>query len=230
MRWRGTRTPKVGGGAGCKMQRRNLASDNEERMRNRLSFAFALLLMDASAVGQDQPRAKQPSMNVATVALTIGMPRAKVLGLIQQAGYKYLELSNEGKQSTVAVTQRNLDDAVQRAMVKIDNDGQLVFRDGTLVRIQKEIAADAIHTDRDLAFTLYAVAQEFEKEGNNHSCALQTTVDTPSLETPGLEGKNLLIGCDAGAGAYRTIVVRWVTMETQQNQLHVGVFEQLGHQ
>lgn len=172
-----------------------------EKCLVRLNSAFMFLLMAATVLGQDQPRAKQPSMTIATVALTLGMPRAKVLGLIQQAGYKYLELPTEGKESKVAVTQRNLEDKVQVAMAAIDNDGQLVFRDGLLVRIQKEIASDKINTDRDLAFTLYALVQEFEKEGNSRLCALQTTVDPPSADTPGLEGKNVIIGCDAGGGA-----------------------------
>jgi hypothetical protein len=200
-------------------------------MRIRLTFELGLLLMAATAVGQDQSaRTKEPSMDVATVTLRLGMPRSKVLAQIQQAGYKFVELSAEGKESAVAVTTRNLDDAVQRAMVALDNDGKLVFRDGLLVRIEKEIASDEIKTDRDLAFAVYAAVQELEKEGTSNSCGVKTMVDAPSTDTPGLEVKNVIITCNAGAGAYRTILIRWVTIETLKSQHHVAVFKELWRQ
>jgi hypothetical protein len=184
--------------------------------------------MAATAVGQDQSaRTKEPGMDVATVTLRLGMPRSKVLAQIQQAGYKFVELSAEGKESAVAVTTRNLDDAGQRAMVVWDNDGKLVFRDGLLVRIEKEIASDGINTDRDLALAVYAAVQELEKEGTSKSCGVKTMVDAPSTDTPSLDIKNVIITCNEGAGAYRTILIRWVTNETLKSQLHVGVFKEL---
>ncbi len=198
-------------------------------MKIHCTFALVSLLMAAAAMGQDQSTAqtKQPSMDVATVTLTLGMPRGKVLAQIQQAGHKFLEMPAEGKESRVAVTLRNIDDPVQRAMVLVDNEGELFFRDGALVRIQKEVASDKINTDRDLALSLYALVQELEKDDSSHSCGLKTTAEAPSIDAPGLEAKNIVITCGAGNGVFRTIVVRWVTMETQGSQIHVGVFKEL---
>jgi hypothetical protein len=201
-------------------------------MRIYLIFAFGFLLIAATAVGQDQSMAhtKEPSMEVATVRLRLGMPRSRVLAQIQQAGYKVLELSAEGKESAVGVTTRNLDDAIQRAMVAVDNDGKLVFRDEVLVRIENEVASDGINTDRDLALAVYAAVQELEKESTSNSCGVKTTVDAPTTDTPGLEAKNVIITCNAGSAAYRTILIRWVTNETLKSQLHVRVFKELWRQ
>jgi len=164
-------------------------------------------------------------MDVATVKLTLGMPRGKVLAQIQQAGYKVLELPAEGKESRMGVTL--LDGPVQQARVLVDNEGELFFRDGALVRIQKEVAADRIHTDRDLALSLYAVVQELEKEGSGDSCGVKTTAEAPSIDTPGLEAKNIVVTCNTGNGVFRTILVRWVTMETCGSQFNVRVFKEL---
>src|SRR5258708_180053 len=201
----------------------------EDDMRIRFTFILVLLLMAATAMGQDQSTAhtKQPGMDVATVTLTLGMPRGRVLAQIRPAGYKFLELSAEGNESAVAVTLRNIDDPVQRAMVKVDNEGELFFREGALVRIQKEVASDRISTDRDLPLTLYALVQEFKKEGRSDSCGVKATAEAPSIDTPGLEAKNIVVTCNAGNGVFRTIVVRWVTMQTRGSQIHVGVFNEL---
>jgi hypothetical protein len=110
-------------------------------MTTRFTFAVILLLMAARAMGQDQSttHTKKPSMDVATVRLTLDTPREEVLAQIQHAGYKFLELPAQGKESRVGVTLRNIDDPVQKAMVLVDNEGELFFRDGALVRIQKEV-------------------------------------------------------------------------------------------
>jgi hypothetical protein len=194
-------------------------------MTIRLAFALILRLVAVRTMGQDQSAAhiRQPSMDVATVKLTLGMPRGKVLAQIQQAGYKLVELPAEGKDSRVGVTLRNIDDP----MVLVDNEGELFFRDGALVRIQKQVAADRINTDRDLALSLYAVVHELEKEGSSGSCGVKTLAETPSLDTPGLEAKNIVVTCNAGNGVFRTILVRWVTTETRGSQLNVRVFKEL---
>jgi len=166
-------------------------------------------------------------MDIATVKLTLGMPRGKVLAQIQQAGYKVLELPAEGKESRVGVTLRNTDDPVQQAMVLVDNEGELFFRDGALVRIQKEVAADGINTDRDLAVALYALVQELEKERSSQACGVKATFEPPTSDVPSVEAKNIVVTCSAGNGVYRTILVRWVTAETRGSQIHVGVFKEL---
>src|SRR5262249_35097316 len=159
-------------------------------MTTRFTFAVILLLMAARAMGQYQSttHTKNPSMEVATVRLTLGTPREKVLAQIQHAGYKFLELPAQGGESSVGVTQRNIDDPVQKAMVLVDNEGELFFRDGSLVRIQKEVSGDRIKTDRDLAISLFALVQEFEKEGSSQGCGMKTSLESPtSVDTPGVD-------------------------------------------
>jgi hypothetical protein len=165
-------------------------------------------------------------MEVGTVTLYLGVPRHTALTEITRAGYKYLELPPEGKESVVAVTQSNLGDPVQRAVVLVDNEGKLFFRDGTLVRIQKQAAAGQIENDRDLAFSLYAVVQELGKEGSDH-CGVKANGETPYIDSPGIEAKNIVLTCGLGSGVYRSIVVRWVTNEKAKDQLHVRVFQEL---
>jgi hypothetical protein len=201
----------------------------EDNMKLTLTLGLGSLLVSSSAMGQNQSAtlAKQPSMNIAAVNLTLGMPRARVLLMIKRAGYKFLELSAEGKESVVAVTSRDIDDAVQRATVQVDNEGKLVFRDGILVRIEKEVASNGINTDRDLAVALYAAVQELEKEESSQACGVKTTLEPPTTDSPSIEAKNIVVTCSAGSGVYRTILVRWVTMEMQGGQIHVGVFKEL---
>jgi len=140
-------------------------------------------------------------MDVGTVTLNLGMPRDKVLAQITHAGYKFLELAPERKETRVAVTQRDIDkDTVERAMALVNNDGELFFRDGTLVRIRKEIAASSINTDRDLAFSLYSIVQGLEREGGSRLCSVGTTEDPSTLDQPGLEAKTITFTCSLGNG------------------------------
>ena len=88
-------------------------------MRIRSSFVLALLLITARAIGQDRSttHGKQPSMEVATVILTVGLPRDKVLAEIQHAGYRFLELPSDRKEFRVGLTLGDIDDPVKKAMV-----------------------------------------------------------------------------------------------------------------
>jgi hypothetical protein len=180
----------------------------------------AALLFGTQAVAQTN----QPSMDVGTVTLSLGMPRDKVLAQIKQAGYKVLELAPEGKATRVAVARR---DKPESLPAFLDNEGELFFRGGTLVRIFREVATSNINTDRDLAFALYAIVQGLEKEGSSHLCSVSTTEGTPVTDEPGIEAKTILLTCSVGRGAFRTSHVRWVTSEKLRDQFHVRVFQEL---
>lgn len=196
-------------------------------LRRRLSDLPAAAVVAGVLFGaQVIAQTKQPTMDVGTVTLSLGVPRDKVLALITQAGYKFLELAPVGKETRVAVTQRDIDkDDVQRIIVQVDNDGELSFRDGALVRILSKVSASNIETDRDLAFSLYAIAQGLEKEGGNRSCSVRTA-EEPSLD-PEISAKVLAFICSVGNGVYRTSQVRWVIAEKVSPPFHVGVFQEL---
>jgi hypothetical protein len=181
---------------------------------------LAALLFGIQAVAQ----ANQPSMDVGTVALNLGMPRDKVLARIKQCGYKILELAPEGKEDVIAVTLRDITDTVQRAMVLVDNDGKLFFRNGVLVRIIREVSPSGIDTDRDLALSLFGMVQGLEKEGSNHLCSVNTTEE---ISEPGIEVKEILVTCSVGRGISRTSHIRWVTSEKLRDQFHVTVYQEL---
>jgi hypothetical protein len=167
-------------------------------------------------------------MDVATVTLNLGMPRDKVLQMVKQAGYKVLEMAPVGNETRVVVTQADIDkDIVQRMVALTFNDGELFFRNGSLVGVLREVASSNINTDRDLALSLYAIVKGLEKEGSNSFCSARTTAQTPIMDDPGVEVKELALDCDAGKGVYRTIHIRWATLDSTKDQVHVRVFLEL---
>ena len=169
------------------------------------------------------PPRNPDSLKIGTVQLSLGMPQKEVSAQIMRAGYKTLDLPSEGGYARVAVTDRDLTDKVQSAVAAVVNDGVLYFQNGTLVRIQHQITADTA-TGRDLAFALYAVVQDLQNRGGTQ-CSVNTTEETyPDL--PGMDAKTILLTCHVG-DSYRTTHIRWVTNEKMQNQLPVGVFQEL---
>jgi hypothetical protein len=189
----------------------------------RLSFvAVAGLLLSALGIAQTKP----PSMEVGTVTLSLGIPRDQVLSQITQAGYKTIEV-RRGKDTVLAVTQRNLADPVQRAMVLVDNDGELLFGGGLLVRIIKQITPSDMTSDRDLAFLLYALTQELEKERSNQTCSVRTTEDILTTQAPEIQAKQVSLTCVVGAGIYRSSHIRLVTGEKLKQQFGVTVWQEL---
>jgi hypothetical protein len=197
-------------------------------MQKRMYCVIAAVLTAATAMAQGQFRSKEPSMEVESVNLTLGTPRARVLTQIREAGLKVLDLPAQGDLARVAITTRNLDDKVQAALAAVDNKAEVHFRDGILVGIQKQIAPDSINTSRDLASAIYATIQEIEQKTDSKNCGIRTMSDPANTETPGMDGKTMLVGCSAGNGAFRTMILRWITVEElKANQFPAAVFERL---
>lgn len=197
-------------------------------MLNRSSFVVVAVLAAAAAMGQGQSPAKGPSMEVESINLTLGTPRTRVVAQIQQGGLKVLELAPQGDLARIAITRRDLDDKVQAALAAVDNKAEVHFRGGILVGIQKQVGSDSISTSRDLASAIFATMQEIEQKTDSKNCGIRTMSDPANTETPGMDGKTMLVGCSAGNGAFRTMIVRWITVEElRQNQFPAAVFERL---
>lgn len=196
-------------------------------MRKRLSFGIVAALTAATAMGQSQVPVKGPSMEVESITFTLGTPRSRVVTQVQQAGLKVLELVPQGDLTRLAVTSRNLDDKVQLALASTDNEGEVDFRNGVLVQVEKQVASNSINTSRDLAFAMYATMQEIERESDVTKCGIKTGSDPVKAETPWLEGKTMMLGC-VGNGAYASMIVRLVTVEQMKDsQFSPRVFERL---
>jgi hypothetical protein len=139
-----------------------------------------------------------------------------------------LELVPQGDLTRLAITSRNLDDKVQLGLASIDNEAEVDFRNGVLVQVQKQVASSSINTSRDLAIAMYATMQEIERESDVTKCGIRTGSDPANSETPGLEAKTMMLGCNVGNGAYESIIVRLVTIEEMKNgQFPPAVFKRL---
>lgn len=169
---------------------------------------------------------KTSDMDVGTVTLSLGTARDKVLLQLRQAGYKLIDLPPKGNgEAEVIVTNDDISDPVKRAVALVDNDGELFFRAGSLIRIIKKLPIEH-ETDRSLAALLYAIVRQYEKEGSNHLCSLGTVNDTYP-ESPDLETEQVNIICSVSRGVYRSTEVRWSTVAGSTRQLGVRVFQEL---
>jgi hypothetical protein len=196
---------------------------NLKTLRWTVISLFAFLNAGSQIVAQSTT----PTLDVGTVTLSLGLSLDTVHQQLEKAGYKYIESPQENGEVKVIVTREDITDTVKRFMASVDNDGQLLFRAGSLVSIMRKVNTSYPRTDRDLAESMYALVREYEREGSNHSCGLATVEETHS-HFPNISARQVTISCDLGRGIYRSTSFRLVAdTHDLQSQPHVTIWQEL---
>lgn len=144
------------------------------RQNSRTPFLILELLVGLLTAGsQIVAQTTTPTLNIGSVTLSLGLSLDTVHQQLEKAGYKYIDVEpNKNGEVKVVVTREDVTTLAKRMWVTFfDNDGELVFRAGSLTSIMRQVHTHP--TDRDLAESMYALILARSSTSNRQAVVAQ---------------------------------------------------------